>query len=65
MIKVDLEDEDVDVIKKACVERGINTIIFPSGGLLNSSIANISFKRTPLLYKYIIEKEIELRDFKI
>ena len=58
-------DEDVDVIKKACVERGIDTVIFPSGGLLNSSIADISFKRTPSLYKYIIEKEIELRDFKI
>ena len=56
-------DEDFEQIKKACVEKGYKTIIFPAGGLLNGAISQITFDRTPSLHNYIIKKEIELKEF--
>lgn len=58
-------DDDIEHIKEACVRLKPANIIFPCYGILNSKIPNITFYRTPKLYNYIIEKEIELRDFEI
>ena len=58
-------DDDIEHIKEACVRLKPEKIIFPWNGVLNSKISNITFYRTPKLYNYIIEKEIELRDFEI
>lgn len=60
-----LVDADFEEIKKACVERSINTIYFPLNGILNGSYSDISRTRTPLLYWYIVKKEVELRDFEL
>ena len=57
-------DEDVERIKKACVEHGYTEIMFPGDGLLNKpNYGWISIIRTPKLYAYIIEKEFELKKF--
>ena len=61
----ELVDKDFDEIKNACVEKGIDTIVFPMGGILNGKYSLITLERTPLLYWYIVKKEIELRDFEI
>jgi hypothetical protein len=58
-------DDDFEHIKKACKEKGYKTIYFPQRGILNSAISRITFERTPKLFKYIIEKEIELKNFEI
>ena len=60
-----LVDADFEEIKKACVERSINTIYFPLNGILNGSYSDISRARTPLLYWYIVKKEMELRSFEL
>ena len=56
-------DDDFEHIKKACKEKGYKTIIFPINGVLNGKISNITIERTPKLFKYIIEKEIELKKY--
>ena len=56
-------DDDFEHIKKACVEKGYTEIVFPSKGILNGAISRLTFSRTPKLYNYIIEKEIELKKF--
>ena len=56
-------DEDIEVIKKACIEKGYKEIVFPKGGVLNSQIAALNPIRTPRLFNYIVEKEIELKNF--
>jgi len=58
-------DDDFEAIKEACKRLKPQEVRFPSGGILNGSISRITFLRTPLLYNYIIQKEIELRDFNI
>lgn len=58
-------DADFEIIKEACVKLKPVAVIFPENGVLNSNISKLTFERTPLLYNYIIKKEIELRDFKI
>jgi hypothetical protein len=58
-------DDDFEKIKEACVKYNADTVYFPSTGVLNGNISQITFDRTPILYNYIIEKEIELRDFNI
>ena len=60
-----LVDADFEAIKNACIERGIDMIIFPTTGILNGSYSDITRVRTPLLYWYIVKKEIELRDFEL
>lgn len=60
-----LVDADFEAIKNACIERGIDMIIFPMTGILNGSYSDITRVRTPLLYWYIVKKEIELRDFEL
>jgi len=57
-------DDDIEHIKNACVEKGYKEIIFPYNGILNGRISKLTIERTPKLYKYIIEKEIELAKFK-
>lgn len=57
-------DEDIEHIKKACIEKGYKIIVFPCNGLLNTKLSKISFERTPSLFNYILEKEIELKNFK-
>lgn len=56
-------DDDFEHIKKACIEKGYKEIIFPVNGVLNSSISRITANRTPKLFFYIIEKEMELKNF--
>ena len=56
-------DEDIEAIKKACIEKGYKEIVFPKGGVLNSQIAALTPSRTPILFNYIVEKEIELKNF--
>ena len=58
-------DADFEAIKEACKKFKPKEVRFPSGGILNGLISRITFFRTPLLYNYIIQKEIELRDFKV
>lgn len=58
-------DDDFEAIKEACVRLKPIAVIFPEDGVLNSNISQLTFERTPLLYNYIVKKEIELRDFKI
>jgi hypothetical protein len=60
-----LVDADFEAIKNACIERGIDRIIFPTGGVLNGTYSDITRTRTPLLYWYVVKKEIELRDFEL
>lgn len=60
-----LVDADFETIKNACIDRGIDTIIFPMTGILNGSYSDITRTRTPLLYWYIVKKEVELRDFEL
>ena len=60
-----LVDADFEAIKNACIERGINRIVFPMGGVLNGTYSDITRGRTPLLYWYIVKKEVELRDFEL
>lgn len=57
-------DDDFEHIKKACVEKGYKEIVFPIHGVLNGKISRITSVRTPKLYCYIVEKEIELKNFK-
>lgn len=57
-------DDDIEHIKKACAENKYKNIVFPSSGLINSSLSCISMVRTPKLFKYIVEKELELANFK-
>lgn len=56
-------DDDFEYIKQACIKKGYKEIIFPSNGILNTGIAQITFNRTPKLFNYIIEKELELQKF--
>ena len=56
-------DKDIEEIKKACVEKGYKEIIFPPYGILNTDIARITISRTPKLFQYIIDKELELKKF--
>ena len=56
-------DDDFEEIKKACVKYNPEIIYFPNNGVLNGSISRLTLERTPLLFEYIIKKEIELRDF--
>ena len=56
-------DDDFEHIKKACVEKGYKEIIFPYKGVLNGKISRLTVYRTPKLYNYIIEKELELKKF--
>jgi len=56
-------DDDFEHIKKACVEKGYKEIIFPYNGVLNGKISRLTVNRTPKLYNYIIEKELELKKF--
>ena len=56
-------DDDFEHIKKACVEKGYKEIVFPSKGVLNGTIARLSIIRTPKLFNYIVQKEIELKEF--
>lgn len=56
-------DKDIKEIKKACIEKGYTEIMFPKNGILNGPISALTFARTPKLYDYIIEKEIELAKF--
>jgi hypothetical protein len=58
-------DDDFEHIQKACVQRKIDTVVFPEKGILNSSIARITLTRTPKLFGYIVDKEIELKRFNI
>ena len=58
-------DDDFEKIKEACVKYSTDTVYFPSTGVLNGNISQLTFDRTPILYNYIIEKEIELRDFNV
>jgi hypothetical protein len=58
-------DDDFEHIKKACKEKGYKTIFFPKNGVLNGTISRLTFERTPKLFKYIVEKEIELKNFEI
>lgn len=58
-------DDDFEYIKKVCKERKIDTVIFPYNGVLNGTTSRITIERTPKLYQYIIEKEIELKNFEI
>ena len=60
-----LVDADFEAIKNACVEKGIDRIIFPMGGVLNGAYSDLTRTRTPLLYWYIVKKEVELRDFEL
>jgi hypothetical protein len=60
-----LVDADFEAIKNACIERGIDMIIFPMTGILNGSYSDLTRTRTPLLYWYIVKKEVELRDFEL
>jgi hypothetical protein len=56
-------DDDFEHIKQACKEKGYKKIVFPLSGILNSKISKLTMERTPKLYGYIIEKEIELKKF--
>jgi len=56
-------DDDFEHIKKACIEKGYTEVVFPSKGILNGAISRLTFSRTPKLYNYIIEKELELKKF--
>jgi hypothetical protein len=58
-------DDDFEHIKKACKEKGYKTTFFPKNGVLNGTISRLTFERTPKLFKYIVEKEIELKKFEI
>ena len=57
-------DDDFERIKQACKEKGYKEIVFPFNGILNGKISKLNMERTPKLYGYIIEKEIELKKFK-
>ena len=56
-------DDDFENIKKACVEKGYEEIVFPNQGVLNGGISRLTIERTPKLFNYIVEKEIELKNF--
>lgn len=56
-------DEDFEFIKKKCVDRKYKTIYFPKNGILNGAISKLTLLRTPKLFKYIVEKELELKNF--
>ena len=56
-------DDDFEHIKQACRDKKYKVIIFPNTGILNGKISKLTFERTPKLFKYIIEKEIELKRF--
>jgi len=56
-------DEDFEFIKKQCVDKKYKEIIFPKNGVLNGKISRLTFLRTPKLFKYIVEKELELKNF--
>ena len=58
-------DDDFEHIKKACKEKGYKKIFFPVNGVLNGKISRLTIERTPKLFKYIVEKEIELKKFEI
>jgi hypothetical protein len=57
-------DDDFEHIKNACKEKGYEEIIFPQNGVLNGKISKITPDRTPKLFAYIVQKEIELKEFK-
>ena len=56
-------DDDFEAIKEACLKRKPDYVFFPNNGVLNGSISRLTIERTPLLFNYIVDKEIELRDF--
>jgi hypothetical protein len=56
-------DDDFEHIKEACKRYKPKIVYFPNKGILNGCISRITFNRTPKLYNYIIEKEIELKKF--
>lgn len=56
-------DDDFEHIKKACVEKGYKEIVFPMNGVLNRKISRLTIDRTPKLFRYIVDKEIELKEF--
>jgi hypothetical protein len=35
------------------------------GGVLNGNYSDLTRTRTPLLYCYVVKKEVELRDFEL
>ena len=57
-------DDDIEHIKKACAENKYKNIVFPRTGLINSPHSCIYMVRTPKIFKYIVEKELELLKFK-
>jgi len=58
-------DADFEEIKKACVKYKPTEVVFPQQGVLSGSISRLSIDRTPRLYSYIVEKEIELKNFDV
>lgn len=56
-------DDDFEHIKNACKEKRYKEIIFPRSGILNGGISRITSDRTPKLFTYIVQKEIELKEF--
>ena len=58
-------DADFEEIKKACVKYKPTEVVFPRLGVLSGSISRLTIERTPKLYSYIVEKEIELKNFDV
>lgn len=54
-------DHDFEIIKENANK--FDKIIFPIGGIFNSKISNISKERTPMLYKYLMSKCLELYEY--
>ena len=53
-------DDDIKTIKRAVKEKGIKKIIFPKDGFISTAYSEITIDRTPKLFRYILQKEIEL-----
>ena len=58
-------DADFEEIKKACVKYKPLAVVFPCNGVLGGNISRLTITRVPKLYSYIVEKEIELKNFDI